>query len=194
MSVEDRAIFELSEPIPLTNLMVRRPCCFLSTGFAILLVISAFAAVMGWLIPQDPYERDYFVWGDEYVNAYDKTLLASRELLATVDGEVAPLQSQIITDWTIMLVYRGKLKNKGKANMWTRENLMLIREFEKDVRKNGNYKRTCLAAIDDKANKNEVVCGDSSFLSPLDLLSDDLLLDNMTQEDLDSVLVGIMNN
>lgn len=86
MTGEERAIWELSEPIPVTDLMVRRPCCFLSVGFLILFIISAFSAAMGWLIPQDPYERDYFVWGDKYVNAYDKTLLASRELLATVDG------------------------------------------------------------------------------------------------------------
>lgn len=91
MSLEERAVYELSTPIPLTDFMVRRPFCFLFSGFAILLLISSFAAAMGYLLPVDPHERDYFVWGDPYVNNYDKTYLASRELLANVGTKKAPL-------------------------------------------------------------------------------------------------------
>lgn len=91
MSIEERAIYELSSPTLLTNLMVQRPCCFILTGFAILLFISAFSAAMGWLIPQDPHEREFFVWGDPYVNNYDKTRLAQDELISNVDRHTAPL-------------------------------------------------------------------------------------------------------
>lgn len=91
-----------------------------------------------------------------------------------------------------MLVYRGKGARKGKVNMWTPENLILMREFEKDVRKNGNYKRTCLSGSDSSSKK--IICGDSAFLSPLDLISDVSLLENMAQEDLDAILMGVMEN
>jgi len=45
------------------------------------------------------------VWGDPYVNNMDKTLLVKEALLSdTAEDEIA-LQSQIVTDWTAMLVY-----------------------------------------------------------------------------------------
>ena len=73
---EQLVIYKLSTPIPLTNLMLERPCCIILSGFFIMLLITVFVTYMGWLEPTEPYSRDYLVWGDEYVNTYDKTLLA----------------------------------------------------------------------------------------------------------------------
>ena len=76
----------MSEPIPLTNFMVNRPCCIIISGFVIMLAISIFVFAMGWLLPNDPNDRDYMVWGDEYVNNFDKSKLARSEILIE-DGD-----------------------------------------------------------------------------------------------------------
>ncbi len=56
--------------------MVNRPVCVILVSFSIMILISAFVAYMGWLLPDDPHDRDYFVWGDKYVNDFDKSRLA----------------------------------------------------------------------------------------------------------------------
>ena len=80
MSEEERDLFKLSEPIPLTRLMANLPCCVVLFSFALMLVVSIFVAYMGWLLPEDPTDRDYFMWGDPYVNNFDKSKLAVEEL------------------------------------------------------------------------------------------------------------------
>ena len=77
---EERELYSLSEPIPLTNLMVERsvPMCIIN--FAILIALSALVYFMDWMIPINPHERDYLVWGDKYVNDYDKSRLVAQEL------------------------------------------------------------------------------------------------------------------
>ena len=58
--------------------MVDRPCTIILSGFAIMLLISVFVAMMGWIIPNKPHDRDYLVWGDSYVTDMDKTNLVER--------------------------------------------------------------------------------------------------------------------
>lgn len=91
MSDEQKELYKLSEPIPLTNLMVNRPVCVILVSFSIMILISAFVAYMGWLLPDDPHDRDYFVWGDKYVNDYDKSRLAQSELVISAADEIVPL-------------------------------------------------------------------------------------------------------
>ena len=90
MSAIERAEFLLSSPIPLTNLFVNRPCCVILFGFAIMFAITVVAGYFGWLLPNDPNERDYFVWDDKYVKEFDKSQLARRELMISGD-QVAPI-------------------------------------------------------------------------------------------------------
>ena len=102
---QEKALYNLSTPIPLTNLMLKRPCCMICSGYIIMFIISFFVFSMGWLLPSNQTDRDYMVWGDPYVNNMDKTLLVKEALLSdTAEDEIA-LQSQIVTDWTAMLVY-----------------------------------------------------------------------------------------
>ena len=61
--------------------MVNYPCCVVSVSFLIMIAISIFVFMMGWLLPSVPHSRDYLVWGDKYVTDFDKSKLASEELL-----------------------------------------------------------------------------------------------------------------
>ena len=90
---EEKELYRLSEPIPLTNFMVNRPCCIIISGFVIMLAISIFVFAMGWLLPNDPNDRDYMVWGDEYVNNFDKSKLARSEILIEDGDAKVALQS-----------------------------------------------------------------------------------------------------
>lgn len=44
------------------------------------------------------------VWGDPYVNDFDKSYLVGRDLFIISDREI-PLQSYKVPEWTIMAVY-----------------------------------------------------------------------------------------
>ena len=86
MNEEEKAIYKLSTQIPLTNLMVNRPCCMILVGFAIMFLMSAFTVYMDYLTPSPVSDRDYMVWGDPYVNNFDKSVAATRDLLEqTID-------------------------------------------------------------------------------------------------------------
>lgn len=91
MSNEEKELMKLSEPTRLTNMMVNRPCCVVLISFTIMILISAFVAFMGWLQPNDPNDRDYLVWGDEYVTKYDMAKLAKKVLATTETDEFVPL-------------------------------------------------------------------------------------------------------
>ena len=75
---EDEQLMEFSKPTCLTNLMVRRPCTIIITGYVFMLAISVLVAFMGWLEPNLPHDRDFLVWGDPYVSNMDKTTLVER--------------------------------------------------------------------------------------------------------------------
>ena len=81
----------MSEPNRLTKFMVDKSCCFFFSALALLLLISVVVAVLGWLNPSPPNNRDYLVWGDPYVTNLDKSILAKRELLLSQTNEKVTL-------------------------------------------------------------------------------------------------------
>ena len=48
-------------------------------------------------------------------------------------------------DWTVLLIYSPPDDADADTNMWTKDVLISIREFEQDVLKSDEYKGTCLA-------------------------------------------------
>lgn len=137
MTEIEEAELKLSEPNCLTKLFVNRPCTVLLVGFALMFVITGVVAYAGWLELNDPLDREYMVWEDKYVNDFDKSILAKRELLVSGD-DVAPLQSEIQIDWTVMLVYSPP-DESSTASMWNKDVLISIREFENDIRLDDDY-------------------------------------------------------
>ena len=180
MTEIESAEYKLSEPNCLTKLFVNKPCWVILIGFAIMFVITGVVGAAGWLLPNDPLDRDYMVWEDKYVNDFDKSILAKRELLVSGD-DVAPLQSQIQIDWTVMLVYSPP-DETSTASMWNKDMLISIREFENDIRDDEDYQQICLASAA-LSTEIVVVCDEvGGFNSPLDLIEDPNNLENMTQE------------
>ena len=88
-----RNLRRLSQPNFFTNFMVKRSCLCIIISFAFLFGVAGFTFFMGWLFPNDPHDRDYLVWGDEYVNNFDKSRLATESLLISDSQEAVPLQS-----------------------------------------------------------------------------------------------------
>ena len=84
--------------------MVDRPRTFILSGFTLMIIIAGFVAAMGWIIPNDPHDRDYMVWGDPYVTEWDKSVLVER-YNNDDEAEITPLQSQAVAAWTAMLIY-----------------------------------------------------------------------------------------
>ena len=77
----EKEILRLSESNRLTKLMVDRPVCMITVSFVVMISISVFVFFMGWLLPNNPHDRDYLVWGDPYVADFDKSKLVAEELL-----------------------------------------------------------------------------------------------------------------
>ena len=121
--------------------MVDRPCTFILSGFTLMIIIAGFVAAMGWITPNDPHDRDYMVWGDPYVTEWDKSVLVKR-YNNDDEAEIIPLQSQAVAGWTSMLIYSPP--SDSVENMWTKDVLMSIREFEKDTRAEEDWKSICL--------------------------------------------------
>ena len=68
-------MYDLSEPMKMTDHMLNWPCCTIITGYILMLVASVFVFEMGWLTPNNPDDRDFMVWGNPYLNNFDKTKL-----------------------------------------------------------------------------------------------------------------------
>ena len=82
LTFEEAYIYKMSTPISCTNLMVNHPLCLVLVIFFLLIIISLATISFGWMLPNDPNNRDFFVWGSEEVNQYDKSLLISKEFAA----------------------------------------------------------------------------------------------------------------
>ena len=86
---------ELAKPNWLTNWFVRCPCLCIVIGFVIMFLFTSVAVAGDLMSPSEQSDRGYLVWGDPYVNNFDKTYLA-KEYLRTQTGSdeaKAPLQS-----------------------------------------------------------------------------------------------------
>jgi len=56
-----------------------------------MIVISVFVFYMDWLLPGNPDDRDYLVWGDKYVTDSDMSRLVAEELLMTDSDAIIPI-------------------------------------------------------------------------------------------------------
>lgn len=139
---EQSEIMKMSEPNRLTRFMVDRACCFLLSAVFLLLLMAIAVALLGMLNPSDPNTRDYLVWGDKYVTNFDKTQLALTELSLTSTNDKVALQSQAVGNWAIILIYKA---TSGNSNLWSKESLIAMREFETEIKAMDGYKKTCLA-------------------------------------------------
>ena len=70
----------MSEPSWLTRTMVDKPVCLGCSLFILLIFVAVIAVIFEWMLPGTPTNRDFFVWGSEAVNDYDKTVLIASEL------------------------------------------------------------------------------------------------------------------
>lgn len=68
LTFEEAYIYKMSTPISCTNLMVNHPLCLVLVIFFLLIIISLATISFGWMLPNDPHNRDFFVWGSEEVN------------------------------------------------------------------------------------------------------------------------------
>ena len=63
----------LAKPFWLTNWYVRCPCLCIVIGFLIMIIISFITVSAGLMDASKDSDRGYLVWGDPYVNNFDKT-------------------------------------------------------------------------------------------------------------------------
>lgn len=83
-----------------------------------------------------------------------------------------------------MLVYSEVGDDGTPTNLWSRDALISIREYEKDMVLEDDYSRICLAEQVKKATastKEEVRCLSAGISSVLNLLPDASKLEQMTQ-------------
>ena len=85
----------LAKPNWLTNWYVRCPCLCIAIGFFIMFLFAIIAYSADLMSASDQSDRDYLVWGDPYVNNFDKSYLATEYLRTQTgsDDAKAPLQS-----------------------------------------------------------------------------------------------------
>ena len=116
----------------------------------------------------------------------------TEELLGAGDKEgLIPLQSEKVSDWSVMILYSEPALPDG-ASLWSRQTLIAIREFEKEVGGMSGYRQSCLA--DKTSVEGSVVCSKSGILSPLDLLANPGQLETATDAEIEQRLLAAVNN
>ena len=98
-----------SEPFGLTNFFIKSPCCCVITQLILLFALTGAAYQLGYfeLTPQN--DREFLIWTDPRAVAWDKLLVAEKELLATSAGEGdQPLRMTTVRKWNPMILYESK--------------------------------------------------------------------------------------
>lgn len=93
-------------------------------------------------------------------------------------------------DWTVLLIYSPPDDDGSVTNMWTKEVLVSIREFEQDVLKSDEYKGTCLA-VD---QGDSFPCNPEGFLTVLDFFESPADLETYTDAQIQQALVDVIDD
>jgi len=94
---------------------------------------------------------------------------------------MAPLQTQLNPNWATFLLYKSETEG---VHVWTKENLIAIRDAEKEFKADPNLARTCYSVImpqfdefglpkdpvPDKDGEFKTVCVPQYFRSVLDVI------------------------
>ena len=81
----------MSNPNCLTKLIVNCPCCVLPVAVVIMILVSLVVFSQGWLLPNDQNSRDFYVWGSDVINDYDKSVLIKEYLSTQSEEDITPL-------------------------------------------------------------------------------------------------------
>ena len=157
--------------------MVNRPILVVYLSYLCLIILTVIVIESGWVNPSYPSDRDFVVWGNKYVTDYDKSALMMETLAVPADGSNAPLQSTPVVKWGMILVYDP---DGSTTNLWTKETLIAIRDFESDIKAKEKFKKVCLADPVPDGAADEVFCSQKALSSPLNLFPDQSMLENLT--------------
>lgn len=75
-----------SKPMKLTDTYLKHPCKFIMSALTILSILTGIYIYMGYYKQIKSNSRDYLIWSDERVEAFDKLTLAEEYLLGSTDG------------------------------------------------------------------------------------------------------------
>jgi len=76
-----------SSPMLLTTAFVNHPCKFIISSFIVMILLGVLAFQLKYFEYTPSTDRDYYIWTDERVVAWDKLTVAEDFLLTYSDGE-----------------------------------------------------------------------------------------------------------
>lgn len=92
-SEHERGLIKLSQPLALTNFIIRWPKITLSLSYLILIAIAVFVLMTGANTPNKISQRDYLVWDDPKTWRFDKESLIEERLVTGSSDQAVPLQT-----------------------------------------------------------------------------------------------------
>ena len=113
----ERENFIMSNPIPLTNFFVNKPCICLLILFVVTGILSGIVFYNNWFKAAAIQNRDYLIWDDPKTIDYDKSEAARALLVAGVGGgeDELPLQSSVDLDWSMFLIYSRQANSTAQT-------------------------------------------------------------------------------
>lgn len=121
-----KQLIKEGEPNWLTHQYVDRPFCVLGVGFLVLFVLSGASFALGYYDLTPQHNREYLVWTDEQVIAWDKQI-AGKEALLAAQGDI-PLEVRIQNTpwWNPIILFKGPTE---KENLLEKKHLLKIKEM-----------------------------------------------------------------
>ena len=115
LEIEDEKIKDQlqreSEPMAITDQMLERPIAFLSIGLFILLIFAVLSIKLGYFEIAPQGKRDFLIWQDDKVVAWDMQILA-KEYLEEKDGSAQkPERTQANDMWTTLFIFDNSLES-----------------------------------------------------------------------------------
>ena len=141
---QDATLWQLSRPMPLTDMYVKKPCIMLNSAFVFLLLVFGIVAYFKIYEFHKLTHRDYLVWTDPKTWDWDKSNLVKEYLVVGSGDNKAPLQTQIESYWATFMIYHNRPEI---SNVWTKENLIAIRDLEKPIIEDKYFQETCYSVI-----------------------------------------------
>lgn len=111
----------------ITNLFVERPCTVLSSGIAVLFLITFLSSALGYFDIAIQHNREFLVWSDDKVKDWDMQE-AAKEAITAAKASKGPMKERVQNTpfWNPAILINGPT---GNENLLKKEYLLKIKEI-----------------------------------------------------------------
>lgn len=142
---ETAEINRMAKPFWLAKIYVKFPWIVVAVSWLVILMCFGITAIFGLFSLSDSEEREFFVWSDPIIEAWDMKVLSQEDIDKSIAGSQQALQTNQPRDWNTNVYFTC---HDDDCNVFSPETLKKQHEAEQKFIGSSDYSKYCKAVSD----------------------------------------------